>query len=257
MIDRMLFAEALETQKCIDEGVLTTTADANIGSIMGIGFPPYTGGSAQFIVGYQGPAGIGKEAFVARAKELAAKYGDRFTAAGLADVLPFDAKPPRQRRFGGFCVCVMRLRAYRPPMGLDADVRPVLAGVLRRPLRDLPAHAPGRARLLQRATRLLRADPPRGCRRGVQGPRDLLVGLRRRPVDGEGGRAAAGRQTAAVHGPAGASPHAQRAEQAVHPACDPGSAGQDHGDHRQVPRRYRGRPSSTSCASSPPRFRSR
>ena len=78
MIDRMLFAEALETQKCLDEGVLTSTADANIGSIMGIGYPPYTGGSAQFIVGYQGPGGVGKEAFVARAKELAAKYGDRF-----------------------------------------------------------------------------------------------------------------------------------------------------------------------------------
>jgi len=78
MIDRMLVAEALETQKCIDEGVLTTTADANIGSIMGIGFPPWTGGSAQFIVGYEGPGGVGKAAFVARAKELAAKYGERF-----------------------------------------------------------------------------------------------------------------------------------------------------------------------------------
>ncbi|MDT5067665.1 MAG: 3-hydroxyacyl-CoA dehydrogenase / enoyl-CoA hydratase / 3-hydroxybutyryl-CoA epimerase [Mycobacterium sp.] len=78
MIDRMLFAEALETQKCIDEGVLITTADANIGSIMGIGFPPWTGGSAQYIVGYEGPLGTGKEAFVARAKELAARYGERF-----------------------------------------------------------------------------------------------------------------------------------------------------------------------------------
>ncbi|GLP73769.1 3-hydroxyacyl-CoA dehydrogenase [Mycobacterium antarcticum] len=78
MIDRMLFAEALETQKCIDEGVLMTTADANIGSIMGIGFPPWTGGSAQYIVGYEGSHGTGKEAFVARAKELAAKYGERF-----------------------------------------------------------------------------------------------------------------------------------------------------------------------------------
>ncbi|MCV7430565.1 3-hydroxyacyl-CoA dehydrogenase NAD-binding domain-containing protein [Mycolicibacterium bacteremicum] len=77
-IDRMLFAEALETQKCLDEGVLTSTADANIGSIMGIGFPPYTGGSAQYIVGYEGPGGVGKAAFVARAKELAAKYGERF-----------------------------------------------------------------------------------------------------------------------------------------------------------------------------------
>ena len=78
MIDRMLFAEALETQKCLDEGVLMSTADANIGSIMGIGFPPYTGGSAQFIIGYEGAGGVGKQAFVARAKELAAEYGDRF-----------------------------------------------------------------------------------------------------------------------------------------------------------------------------------
>jgi len=74
MIDRMLFAEALETQKCFDEGVITTTADANIGSIMGIGFPAWTGGAAQYITGYPG----GKAAFVARAKELAARYGDRF-----------------------------------------------------------------------------------------------------------------------------------------------------------------------------------
>jgi len=81
MIDRMLFAEALETQKCIDEGVITSTADANIGSIMGIGFPPWTGGAAQYIVGYPG----GKAGFVARAKELAARYGDRFAPPDLLD----------------------------------------------------------------------------------------------------------------------------------------------------------------------------
>lgn len=74
MIDRMLFAEVLETQKCFDEGVITSTADANIGSIMGIGFPPWTGGAAQFIVGYPG----GRAGFVARAQQLAAKYGERF-----------------------------------------------------------------------------------------------------------------------------------------------------------------------------------
>ncbi|CAM3109815.1 3-hydroxyacyl-CoA dehydrogenase NAD-binding domain-containing protein [Skermania piniformis] len=75
LVDRMLFAEAIETQKCFDEGVLTTTADANIGSIFGIGFPAWTGGVHQFIVGYPG----GQAAFVARAEELAAKYGERFT----------------------------------------------------------------------------------------------------------------------------------------------------------------------------------
>ncbi|WP_043809055.1 3-hydroxyacyl-CoA dehydrogenase NAD-binding domain-containing protein [Rhodococcus triatomae] len=75
LIDRMLFAEAIETQKCFDEGVLESTADANIGSIFGIGFPAWTGGVHQFIVGYPG----GQAAFVARAEELAAKYGKRFT----------------------------------------------------------------------------------------------------------------------------------------------------------------------------------
>lgn len=54
---------------------LITTADANIGSIMGIGFPAWTGGVHQFIVGYEG----GTAGFVARAKELAAQYGPRFT----------------------------------------------------------------------------------------------------------------------------------------------------------------------------------
>ena len=80
MIDRMLFAEALETQKCIDEGVITSTADANIGSIMGIGFPPWTGGAAQFMAGYENKetGAVGLEAFIARAEELAAKYGERF-----------------------------------------------------------------------------------------------------------------------------------------------------------------------------------
>ncbi|WP_019931790.1 3-hydroxyacyl-CoA dehydrogenase NAD-binding domain-containing protein [Nocardia sp. BMG111209] len=74
LIDRMLFAEAIETQKCFDEGVLTSTADANIGSIFGIGYPAWTGGVHQFIVGYPG----GQAAFVARADDLAAKYGARF-----------------------------------------------------------------------------------------------------------------------------------------------------------------------------------
>ena len=77
--DRMLFAEALETAKCFEEGVITSAAAANIGSIMGIGFPPNTGGAAQFMTGYESASGeIGLTAFVARADELAASYGERF-----------------------------------------------------------------------------------------------------------------------------------------------------------------------------------
>ncbi|MCR1785224.1 enoyl-CoA hydratase/isomerase family protein [Nocardioides carbamazepini] len=80
--DRMLFAEALETAKTFEEGVITSAAAANIGSIMGIGFPPNTGGAAQFMTGYENKATgeVGLNAFLARADELAAKYGDRFQA---------------------------------------------------------------------------------------------------------------------------------------------------------------------------------
>jgi 3-hydroxyacyl-CoA dehydrogenase/enoyl-CoA hydratase/3-hydroxybutyryl-CoA epimerase len=74
MQDRYRFIMALETAKCIQEGVLTNTASANIGGIFGIGFPPSTGGPAQFISNYEG----GIAGFVARAKELAATYGERF-----------------------------------------------------------------------------------------------------------------------------------------------------------------------------------
>jgi 3-hydroxyacyl-CoA dehydrogenase/enoyl-CoA hydratase/3-hydroxybutyryl-CoA epimerase len=77
--ERMLFIESLESVKCHDEGVIETVADANIGSIMGIGFPAWTGGVLQYINGYQHPVhGTGPSAFVARARELAAAYGERF-----------------------------------------------------------------------------------------------------------------------------------------------------------------------------------
>jgi 3-hydroxyacyl-CoA dehydrogenase / enoyl-CoA hydratase / 3-hydroxybutyryl-CoA epimerase len=70
----MLFIESIETVKCLDEGVIESVADANIGSILGIGFPGWTGGVLQYVNGYEGgPAG-----FVARARELAERYGERF-----------------------------------------------------------------------------------------------------------------------------------------------------------------------------------
>ena len=74
----MLFVEALETVKCLDEGVIESVADANIGSIIGIGFPGWTGGVLQYINGYSTPRRTGPAAFVARARELAATYGERF-----------------------------------------------------------------------------------------------------------------------------------------------------------------------------------
>ncbi len=80
--ERMLFIEAIEAIKCVDEGVIESVADANIGSIMGIGFPGWTGGVLQYVNGYSDPTHhpdrSGLPGFVARARELAATYGERF-----------------------------------------------------------------------------------------------------------------------------------------------------------------------------------
>ncbi|MEU5113568.1 3-hydroxyacyl-CoA dehydrogenase NAD-binding domain-containing protein [Streptomyces longwoodensis] len=85
MQERMLFAEALDTVRLLEEGVLTSVADANIGSILGIGFPGWTGGVLQYVNGYEPATGEAKglPAFVARARELAERYGDRFTPPAL------------------------------------------------------------------------------------------------------------------------------------------------------------------------------
>lgn len=76
IIDRMLYAQANETARCYEEGVVTEVADANIGSIFGWGFAPFQGGTLQYINSVGGP-----EVFVARAKELEARYGERFAPA--------------------------------------------------------------------------------------------------------------------------------------------------------------------------------
>jgi len=75
--ERMIFAMSLETVKCLDEGVLRSVADANIGSIFGIGFPPFHGGALQYVNAY------GLNAFVERSRALAASYGSRFDPPAL------------------------------------------------------------------------------------------------------------------------------------------------------------------------------
>lgn len=70
--DRLMFRQVIETLKCLETHVLRTVADGNIGSIMGIGAPVHTGGFLQYINTY------GAQNFVDRARELAAKYGERF-----------------------------------------------------------------------------------------------------------------------------------------------------------------------------------
>jgi 3-hydroxyacyl-CoA dehydrogenase/enoyl-CoA hydratase/3-hydroxybutyryl-CoA epimerase len=70
--DRILYRQAVETARCLSEGVLTTVHDANVGSIFGIGFPAWTGGALQFIYG------TGIDRFFHRAEVLASKHGPGF-----------------------------------------------------------------------------------------------------------------------------------------------------------------------------------
>ena len=70
--DRILFRPILESLRCLEEGVLRSAADGNIGSIMGIGAPAHTGGYIQYVNTY------GLDRFITRCEELADKYGPRF-----------------------------------------------------------------------------------------------------------------------------------------------------------------------------------
>jgi len=71
--DRLMFRQVIETLKCLETGVLRSVADANIGSIFGIGAPAHTGGFIQFVNTY------GLDNFAQRCNELEAKFGERFT----------------------------------------------------------------------------------------------------------------------------------------------------------------------------------
>ncbi|MEM1155467.1 MAG: 3-hydroxyacyl-CoA dehydrogenase NAD-binding domain-containing protein [Pseudomonadota bacterium] len=78
MKDRLLFRSVIESLKCLETGVLRSVPDGNIGSIMGIGAPVWTGGYLQFVNTY------GFQRFVARCNELAERYGERFQAPQIA-----------------------------------------------------------------------------------------------------------------------------------------------------------------------------
>ena len=72
---RFLYRQAIETARCLAEGVLGSVAEANIGSIFGIGFPAWTGGALQFV------RSEGLANFERRADALAARHGARFALA--------------------------------------------------------------------------------------------------------------------------------------------------------------------------------
>jgi 3-hydroxyacyl-CoA dehydrogenase/enoyl-CoA hydratase/3-hydroxybutyryl-CoA epimerase len=71
---RFLVVQAVEAARVLFEGVVTDPREADVGSILGFGFAPFTGGTLSYI------DGIGTAAFVAICDELTQKYGERFAA---------------------------------------------------------------------------------------------------------------------------------------------------------------------------------
>ena len=72
LVKRFLFIESLESVRCLDEGVITHPADADLGSILGIGYPAWTGGALSFA------ETVGVAEYVAECQRLARYYGPRF-----------------------------------------------------------------------------------------------------------------------------------------------------------------------------------
>jgi 3-hydroxyacyl-CoA dehydrogenase/enoyl-CoA hydratase/3-hydroxybutyryl-CoA epimerase len=69
---RFLVVQALEAARTFEEGVVTDPREADVGSILGFGFAPFTGGALSYI------DGMGPHAFVEQARKLEAKHGPRF-----------------------------------------------------------------------------------------------------------------------------------------------------------------------------------
>jgi 3-hydroxyacyl-CoA dehydrogenase/enoyl-CoA hydratase/3-hydroxybutyryl-CoA epimerase len=72
LINRFLYVQALETARCMEQGVLLAPEDADVGAIMGWGFAPFTGGPLSLI------DTVGAEAFADQCDRLAERFGDRF-----------------------------------------------------------------------------------------------------------------------------------------------------------------------------------
>ena len=74
---RLLAMQALETARCFEEGVLTDVREADVGSILGFGFAPFSGGTLSYI------DMMGTKRFVALCEKLERKFGDRFKPSPL------------------------------------------------------------------------------------------------------------------------------------------------------------------------------
>jgi 3-hydroxyacyl-CoA dehydrogenase/enoyl-CoA hydratase/3-hydroxybutyryl-CoA epimerase len=74
---RYLFVQCLEAVRCLEQGVITDVRDGDVGVVMAVGFPAFTGGPFTYIDSY------GLAEFVRDANELSARFGERFAPPKL------------------------------------------------------------------------------------------------------------------------------------------------------------------------------
>ena len=84
---RLLHIQALEAARCMEAGVVSDPADADLGAILGTGFPAWTGGTLSYI------DTIGLPAFVAQCEELVQRHGPRFQPSAWLKVKAARGKP--------------------------------------------------------------------------------------------------------------------------------------------------------------------
>lgn len=85
--DRLLYVQAIETVRCLEEKVLEHPADADVGAVLGWGFPAWTGGTVSFI------EWVGLQRFVDRADLLAGRYGPRFEVPESLRAMAEEGRP--------------------------------------------------------------------------------------------------------------------------------------------------------------------
>jgi 3-hydroxyacyl-CoA dehydrogenase/enoyl-CoA hydratase/3-hydroxybutyryl-CoA epimerase len=77
VIDRLMTRQALEMLRCMEDGVVKTPEDADLGSILGWGFAPHTGGIASFV------DGVGAGRLLVLAEHFAGEAGERYAPPDL------------------------------------------------------------------------------------------------------------------------------------------------------------------------------
>ena len=134
---RMMHRQALESYRCLDEGVLNSVLDGDIGSVLGWGFPIYTGGSISYI------DFVGIEKFVADCDEFKEKLGDRWDVPASLRALAEAGKSVQD--FGKQTLSAAEVKklkevdlvALANKMGISATVDDLKADTLKKVLEKL------------------------------------------------------------------------------------------------------------------------